>query len=165
MFTIWLGACGPYGGESRTICKWSGAMALSPENPRCNQGDRWHGHCCGLMEKIKITFNKLWLKWAWAPRKSQFVSQTATARCTGEPQRPALSFQSFPSDWPWTMILLKLSFLFSRSRPANCQIHCFIEENWKHDVLNSEDAQLAGARDTQTQRLDLVCLQPECAQL
>lgn len=83
MFTIWLCACGPYGGESSTICKWSGAIALSPENPRCNQGDRWHGHCCGLMEKIKITFNKLWLKWAWAPQKSQFVSQTATASGIG----------------------------------------------------------------------------------
>lgn len=81
MFTIWLCACGPYGGESLTICKWSGAIAFSPENPRCNQGDRWHGHCCGLVEKIKITFNKLWLKWAWAPQKSQFVNQTVTAHC------------------------------------------------------------------------------------
>lgn len=92
MFAIWLCACGPYGGERRTICKWSEAMALSPETPRCNQGDRWHGHCCGLTEKIKITFNKLWLKWAWAPPKSQFVSQTATV----EPRRrPALCFHRF----------------------------------------------------------------------
>lgn len=62
----------------------------------------------------------------------------------GETERPALCFQSFPSDWAWTMIFLKLSFLFSWSRPANCQIHCFIEENWKHDVLNSRDVWLAG---------------------
>lgn len=77
--------------------------------------------------------------------KSQFVSQTATGNRTGETRRPALCFQSFPSDWAWTMIFLKLSFLFSWSRPANCHIHCFIEENWKHDVLNSGGVQLAGA--------------------
>ncbi|CAG04199.1 unnamed protein product [Tetraodon nigroviridis] len=34
-------------------------MALPPERPPCNQGDRWRHHCCGLTEEIKITFNKL----------------------------------------------------------------------------------------------------------
>lgn len=29
MLTIWLGACGPYGGESSAICKRSGAIAHS----------------------------------------------------------------------------------------------------------------------------------------
>lgn len=40
-----------------------------PERPPCNQGDRWRHHCCGLMEEIKITFNKLWLEWVQEPQK------------------------------------------------------------------------------------------------
>ena len=69
MLTIWPRACGPYGGESSAICKRSGAMALPPERPPCNQGDRWQRRCCGLAEEIKITFNKPRLEWARALQK------------------------------------------------------------------------------------------------
>ena len=55
---------------------------------------------------------------------------------SGAASQASSVFPSFPSDWAWTVIFLKLSFLFSWSRPADCQIHGFIEENWKHDVLN-----------------------------
>lgn len=150
MFTIWLCACGPYGGESGTICKWSGAIELPPENPQCNQGDRWHGHCCGLTEKNKITFNKLWLQWARAPQKVRLSVKLRQQSCVGG-NIAASSLFSIVSIWLSLNYDLffshsdsKLSSLFSWSRPANYQIHSFIEGNWKHDVLNSGDKQLAG---------------------
>lgn len=121
MFTIWLCACGPYGGESGTICKWSGAIEHPPENPRCNQGDRWHGHCCGLTEKNKITFNKLWLEWAWAPQKVSLSVKLRQQSCI-EGNIAASSLFSIVSIW----LSLNYDLFFFFFPPTNCPL-CLAE--------------------------------------
>lgn len=118
MFTIWLCACGPYGGESGTICKWSGAIELPPENPQCNQGDRWHGHCCGLTEKNKITFNKLWLQWARAPQKVRLSVKLRQQSCIGGNIAASSLFSSVSI---WLSLNYDLFFFFTPT--ANCPLY------------------------------------------
>lgn len=159
MLTIWLRACGPYGGESSAICKRSGAIALPPKSPPCNQGDRWHGYCCGLVEEIKITFNKLWLEWARAPAKSQFVSQTEAACCIPEKNREGeeegVREGVMMASAPVFHIFHLTAFeLWSFSSCPRCSWPVAMQrENEEHDVANTGHGVSAGGRNPPSRRL------------
>lgn len=161
MLTIWLGACGPYGGESSAICKRSGAIALPPESPPCNQGDRWRGYCCGLVEEIKITFNKLWLEWARAPAKSQFVSQTVAACCISEKKmrrragvRVEGGVMMMASARVFHIFHLTAFELWSFSSCPRCSWPvAMLRENEEHHVANTGQRVTGGGRNPHVDKL------------
>lgn len=159
MLTIWLRACGPYGGESSAICKRSGAIALPPESPPCNQGDRWHGYCCGLVEEIKITFNKLWLEWARAPAKKSVCQSNCGSllhfgkeelREGGDREGEGVMMASTPV---FHIFHLTAFELWSFSSCPRCSWPvAMLRENEEHDVANMGQRVTGGGRNPRVEK-------------